>query len=164
VKNRSIDKFKNLVPLGAFYFQIQTFAKSSALNDFEEKSGKIIRKPKGIFNGEFYTLIDDKKDNGYSPFYSFRITQKEKQFGVYETSSLLTEEHFSAVLSFAENKLKEFAGRILAGEIDVKPYRFVKEIACTYCPYKSLCRFDWQINDYAEINKISKNEFFETNE
>jgi ATP-dependent helicase/nuclease subunit B len=134
------------------------------LNDFEEKSGKIIRKPKGIFNGEFYTLIDDKKDNGYSPFYSFRITQKEKQFGVYETSSLLTEEHFSAVLSFAENKLKEFAGRILAGEIDVKPYRFVKEIACTYCPYKSLCRFDWQINDYAEINKISKNEFFETNE
>jgi ATP-dependent helicase/nuclease subunit B len=91
VKNRSIDKFKNLVPLGAFYYQIQTFAKSSALNDFEEKSGKIIRKPKGIFNGEHFTLIEGKTDNGYSPFYNFRITQKEKQFGVYETSSLLTD-------------------------------------------------------------------------
>jgi ATP-dependent helicase/nuclease subunit B len=161
VKNRSIDKFKNLVPLGAFYLQIQTFAKSSALNDFEEKSGKIVRKPKGIFNGEFFNLIDDKKDNGYSPFYNFRITQKEKQFGVYEYSSLLKDEHFSAVLSFAENKLKELANRIFSGEIEVKPYRFVKGIACTYCPYKSLCRFDWQINDYAEKNKISKNEFLQ---
>jgi ATP-dependent helicase/nuclease subunit B len=71
----------------------------------------------------------------------------------------LTGGHFSAVLSFAENKLKEFGGRILTGEIDVKPYRFVKNIACTYCPYKSLCRFDWQINDYAEIKKVSKTGF-----
>jgi ATP-dependent helicase/nuclease subunit B len=162
VKNRSIDKFKNLVPLGAFYLQIQTFAKSSDLNDFEEKSGKIIRKPKGIFNGEHFTLIDGKTQTGHSPFYSFRITQKENQFGVYEYSSLLIDKHFSAVLSFAENKLKELADRILCGEIDIKPYRFVKEIACTYCPYKSLCRFDWQINDYMEINKIYKKEFFET--
>ena len=97
-----------------------------------------------------------------SAFYNFRITQKEKQFSAYETSSLLTDEHFAAVLSFAENKLKELGGRILVGEIDVKPYRYVKNIACTYCPYKSLCRFDWQINDYAEVKKISKTEFFET--
>jgi ATP-dependent helicase/nuclease subunit B len=162
VRNKSIGKFKSLVPLGAFYLQIQTSPGSVNLDEIGKTSGKIKRKPKGIFNGEFFNLIDGKTQSGHSPFYSFRITQKENQFGVYENSSLLTDKHFSAVLSFAENKLKEFAGRILAGEIDVKPYRFIKDIACTYCPYKSLCRFDWQINDYDEKTKISKNEFLQT--
>ncbi|MFA5291691.1 MAG: PD-(D/E)XK nuclease family protein [Phycisphaerae bacterium] len=161
IRNQTVEKYKNLIPLGAFYFQIQTFAKSSEFNDIEGKSEKIRRKPKGIFNGEHFSLLDGKTQTGYSPFYSFRITQKEKQFGGYATSSLLTDEHFSTVLSFAENKLKELGGRILSGEIDVKPYRFGKETACTRCPYKSLCRFDWQINDYAQVKKISKTEFFE---
>jgi len=58
--------------------------------------------------------------------------------------------------------LKEFGCGILAGAIDIKPYRYVKNTACTYCPYKSLCRFDWQINDYAEVGKISKSEFLES--
>ena len=162
VKNLTVLGYKNLIPLSAFYFQIQTSPNSADLSEIEKKSEKIRRKPKGIFNGEFFQLIDGKIQTGYSAFYNFRITQKEKQFSAYETSSLLTDEHFAAVLSFAENKLKELGGRILVGEIDVKPYRYVKNIACTYCPYKSLCRFDWQINDYAEVKKISKTEFFET--
>ncbi len=158
VRNQTIGENKNLVPLGAFYFQIRTFAKSSDLDSIGEKSEKILRKPRGIFNGRYFQLIDSKTETGHSPFYSFQIT-KDGQFGRYETSSLLTDEHFSKVLSFAENKLKELGGRILAGEIDVRPYRLKKQTACAYCPYKSLCRFDWQINDYAEIEKKSKTEF-----
>jgi ATP-dependent helicase/nuclease subunit B len=159
VRNQTIGENKNLIPLGAFYFQIRTFAQSSDLDSIGEKSEKILRKPRGLFNGEYFQLIDGKTETGHSPFYSFQITQKDKQFGRYETSSLLTDGHFSKVLSFAENKLKELGGRILAGEIDVRPYRFKKQTACAYCPYKSLCRFDWQINDYAEIEKKSKTEF-----
>ena len=158
VRNQTIGESKNLIPLGAFYFQIRTFAESSDLDSIGKKSEKIVRKPRGIFNGEYFHLIDGKTETGHSPFYSFQIT-KDGQFGRYETSSLLTDVHFSKVLSFAENKLKELGGRILAGEIDVRPYRLKKQTACAYCPYKSLCRFDWQINDYAEIEKKSKTEF-----
>ncbi|MCX5632746.1 MAG: exodeoxyribonuclease V subunit gamma [Phycisphaerae bacterium] len=169
VRNQTVEKYKNLVPLGGFYFHIQVFSKSADLGEIEKKVRKItcgepcrtIRKPKGIFNGEYFVLIDSKTQTGYSPFYSFRITQKEKQFGIYETSSLLTGEHFSVVLSFAENKIKEFGGRILSGVIDVNPYKYGKKVACTYCPYKSVCRFDWQINDYAQVTEVSKTEFFQ---
>jgi len=63
-------------------------------------------------------------------------------------------------MSFAENKIKEFGQKILSGTIDVNPYKYGKKIACTYCPYKSLCRFDWQINDYAPVREVSKTEFF----
>ncbi|MGB8227204.1 MAG: PD-(D/E)XK nuclease family protein, partial [Sedimentisphaerales bacterium] len=161
VRNQTIEKYKNLIPLGGFYFHIQVFSKSADLSEIAGKTQKIVRKPKGIFNGEHFTLIDGKTQTGYSPFYSFRITQKEKQFGVYETSSLLTGEHFSAVLSFAENKIKEFGERILSGAININPYKYGKKIACTYCPYKSLCRFDWQINDYAQVKEVSKTGFFQ---
>jgi ATP-dependent helicase/nuclease subunit B len=161
VRNQTVGGYKNLVPLGAFYFRIQTFSKSAYLSEIAKAAQKIKRKPKGFFNGEFFKLIDGTTEAGYSPFYSFRITQKEKQFGIYETSSLLTGEHFSMLLSFTEDKLRKIGGRILSGTIDVNPYRYGKKIACTYCPYKSLCRFDWQINDYADVKKISKTGFFE---
>jgi ATP-dependent helicase/nuclease subunit B len=160
-KNQNFEKYKNVVPLGAFYIQIQSTPESADIGDSE--NGKIRRKPKGIFNGDYYNHIDRETDNGYSPYYSFRITQKEKQFGVYENSSLLTDEHFAAVMKFAENKLKHLGGRILAGEIDIKPYKFEKTSACVNCSHKSFCRFDWQINDYAQIEKISKTGFFEAN-
>ena len=164
VRNRTIGEYESLVPLGAFYFRIEAPPRSTDLGGIEKEAGKIKRKPRGFFNGEFFKLIDGKTQTGYSPFYSFRITQKEKQFGVYETSSLLTDKHFSALLSFAENKIKEFGGRMACGVIDVNPYKYGKKIACTYCPYKSLCRFDWQINDYAQVRKISKTEFFQAAE
>jgi ATP-dependent helicase/nuclease subunit B len=161
VRNRTVEKYNNLVPLGAFYFQVQSFSSSADLSEIEKKAEKIKRKPRGIFNGEFFTLIDGKTETGFSPFYSFQITKDKIQFGRYDTSPLLTDEHFSALLSFTENKLKDIGGRILSGTIDINPYRYVKKIPCTYCPYKSLCRFDWQINDYADVKKISKTDFFQ---
>ena len=164
VKNQTVEGYKNLIPLGAFYFRIQMFSKSADLSKIAKTAQKIQRKSRGFFNGEFFKFIDARTETGYSPFYNFRITQKEKQFGVYETSSLLTDEHFSMLLSFTEDKLKKIGSQILSGSIDVNPYRYMKKSACTYCPYKSLCRFDRQINNYADVKKISKTEFFEFNE
>lgn len=161
IRNQTYEKYKNLVPLGAFYFQIQVSPDSVNLFEIEKRADKIRRKPRGLFSGEHFALIDGQTENGFSPFYSFRITQKEKQFGVYESSSLLRDEHFASVLSFAENKLAQLGSRIIAGEIDIKPYRFEKNTACANCNHKSFCRFDWQINDYSQINKISKTQFFE---
>ncbi|OHB61603.1 MAG: hypothetical protein A2Y12_11240 [Planctomycetes bacterium GWF2_42_9] len=160
-RNQMLERYKNIVPLGAFYIQIQSMPEAGDIDNFE--NNKIRRKPKGIFNGNYYNHIDTQTDNGYSPYYSFRITQKEKQFGIYENSSLLRDEHFAAVMKFAENKLKQLGSRILAGEIDIKPYKFEKTSACVNCAHKSFCRFDWQINDYAQIEKISKTGFFEAN-
>lgn len=159
IKNKTIDNFKNLIPLGGFYLHIQVFSKTAGLDEIEGRAEKIIRKPKGIFNGDFYKFLDCKTQTGFSPYYSFRITQKEKQFGNYEKSSLLTNEHFWAVLKFAGNKIKEFGEKILSGKIDITPYKLGKKIACTHCPYKSLCAFDWQINDYSQIKEVSKTEF-----
>lgn len=161
IRSKNIDSHRNLIPLGAFYFQIQVSPESADLDEIERNGDKIRRKPKGFFNGNYFNYIDKEIQNGYSSYYSFRITQNDRQFGVYESSSLLRDSHFESMIKFAENKLKELGSRILAGEIDIKPYKFEKTTACANCIGKSFCRFDWQINDYAEIKKISKTEFFE---
>ncbi|MDD5134166.1 MAG: exodeoxyribonuclease V subunit gamma [Phycisphaerae bacterium] len=153
LNGRGIDKHKELVPLGAFYLPIQ----ASYKNGVKEK-----RKPKGVFNGEFFNLIDCETETGYSSFYNFQVTKDNKQFGRYETSSLLYNADFSKLLSFTKNKLKELGGRITAGTIDINPYKYIKKIPCTHCPYKPVCRFDWQMNEYRNIEKFSKTEFFKT--
>jgi ATP-dependent helicase/nuclease subunit B len=120
VRNQTIEKYKNLIPLGGFYFHIQVFSKSADLSEIADKAQKIIRKPKGIFNGEYFKLLDDKTSQKGSP-YSFYITKDDQPFGNYERSSVLYPEHFSVVLSFAENKIKEFSQKILSGAININP-------------------------------------------
>jgi ATP-dependent helicase/nuclease subunit B len=150
---------KNSIPVGAFYFQIQVFARSADLNDIDGKG--IIRKPKGIFNGQFYKLIDNQTEKGSSGFYGFQITKDNHPFGDYERKSILRPEHFANLMSFAKAKIAELGGRIIAGEIDIKPYRYKKNAACGNCDYKAVCRFDWQINEYADVEKVSKTGFLQ---
>jgi ATP-dependent helicase/nuclease subunit B len=162
VAGRAIDKCDSLIPLGGFYAPIQISSESSELEKIEKVSQKIYRKPKGIFDGEFYKFIDAQTESKASQFYNFAITQKDGQFGYYESSSLLRQEDFEKLLSIVKNKIKELGLRIVSGTIDIKPYKCIKRIPCTNCVYKPICRFDRQINDYAEIKNISKTEFFQS--
>jgi ATP-dependent helicase/nuclease subunit B len=63
---------------------------------------------------------------------------------------------FEKVLKFTEGKIVELAGEILSGRIDVWPYRLGTESPCSFCKYKSVCRFDWQINDYNPLESLRK--------
>jgi ATP-dependent helicase/nuclease subunit B len=157
---RTVDKFDELVPLGGFYMPIKTYSETSESEDIEKISHKIFRKPKGLFNSEFYKLIDPCEQGGASRFYNFFI-KKDGQIGRYETSSLLWNEDFEKLLPILKNKIKEIGQQIASGAIAIKPYKCGKQIPCTNCEYKPVCRFDWQINDYAEITKITKTEFFQ---
>lgn len=161
VRGQTLGKYKDLIPLGAFYFRIQSSADSADIEDIEANADRIKRKPKGIFNGEYFRFIDSQTTARRSLYYSFGLTQKDGQYGYYDTSSLLRAEHFAAVLNFAEDKIRQFGSRILAGEIEIKPYKFEKATACAKCVYKAFCRFDWQINEYTPIAKVTKTEFFE---
>ena len=53
------------------------------------------------------------------------------------------------------------AENIVGGEIDVMPYRLKGQSPCSYCEYKSVCRFDWQINDYNFLASLGKSEALE---
>ena len=158
VGNSSGSQFKVQGIAGAFYMPVEVSPTKTTLKDLSEKTESFNYKAKGIFNGEFFEQLDGITNSGWSKFYSFRISKKDNQYGDYGKSGALRPNDFEKVLEFTERKIVELAQEILSGKIDVKPYRLGTESPCSFCKYKPVCRFDWQINDYNFLESVGKTE------
>ncbi len=141
---------------GAFYIPVEVPTKQAALDELSEKSDGFSYKAKGIFNGEFFQLLDRTEKSGWNKFYSFRITSGNQQYGDYGKSAALKPNDFEKVLEFTKSKIIRLAEEILFGKIEVNPYRLNQFSPCSYCKYKPVCRFDWQINDYNFLKSLGK--------
>jgi ATP-dependent helicase/DNAse subunit B len=130
----------------------------TTLDEIPKTTEKFAYKAKGIFNGELFHQLDRSDSNR---FYNFFVTKKGDQYGKNNISGALEPADFEKVLKFAEKKIIESSGQILSGEIDVRPYRLSGKSPCSYCKYLSVCRFDWQINDYNPLISLGKKRVLE---
>ncbi|MFH1882463.1 MAG: PD-(D/E)XK nuclease family protein [Planctomycetota bacterium] len=146
---------------GAFYMPVEVGPQRATLDEISKKTDTFNYKAKGIFNGRFFQLLDSAASSGWSKFYSFRITSKDEQYGNYSISAALNPDDFEKVLRFTEQKILKLVQEILSGGIDVRPYRLSGKSPCSYCEYNSVCRFDWQINDYNPLVSLGKTEVLE---
>jgi ATP-dependent helicase/nuclease subunit B len=140
---------------GAFFVPIEAGLEKISIDNLPQQQDKFKRKAKGIFNGGFFGALDQTAESQWSRFYHFYMV-KDEPYGYFGTSSALHPEQFEKVLSFAKSRITELAANIFSGSIDITPYRMNAESACTYCRYRAVCRFDWQINDYNFLDSISK--------
>jgi ATP-dependent helicase/nuclease subunit B len=145
---------------GAFYIPVEVPTKQAALDELSEKSESFGYKAKGIFSGRFAQYLD-KGASKDSKFYNFYVTKDGEPYGSYENRGALRPEHFEEVLKFTEKKIVQLAKEILSGKIEVQPYRIGTDIPCSYCKYKPVCRFDWQINDYNPLESLKKSQALE---
>ncbi len=81
----------------------------------------------------------------------------------------LSESGFSKLIASVKDRMHTDADLILAGNIDIKPYKSGTETACDYCSYKGICGFDTDIKGfgYKRIKKFTNdeiNEFLSDNE
>jgi len=159
VRNAAGPGTKNVA--GAFYMPIEVSPRKAALGELSKRSDNYEYKAKGVFDGKFYQQLDSGVDSGWSRFYSFRVTSKDQQYGNYAVSGALKPNDFEGLLRFAEQKMIQLAQEIVSGKIDVRPYRLGHVSPCGYCKYKSVCRFDWQINDYNLLESLSKSRVLE---
>jgi ATP-dependent helicase/nuclease subunit B len=113
-------------------------------------------KAKGIFDGQFFQHLDSSIESGYSKFYNFSVSKDAQQYGNYGKSGALMPHDFQYVLNFARNKIIELCEKIVVGKIDIHPYRMGSQCACSNCIYQSLCRFDWQTNEYNVLPALDK--------
>ncbi len=160
VRNASNSQYEAINPVGAFYMPVEVSPAIAAIDELTERGEKFRYKSKGIFNGEFARQLDSAASKD-SEFYNFYVTKEGEPYGRYNTLGALRPEDFEKVLEFTERKIIGLAEEIVSGEIEVKPYRVGTEIPCSYCVYKSVCRFDWQINDYNFLEAFGKTRVLE---
>lgn len=145
---------------GAFYMPIEVSPPKTTLGKLSEKIDSFDYKAKGIFDGRFAQELDSEASRN-SRFYNFYVTKDGEPYGSYSSRGALKPLDFEKVLRFAEEKIIQLAGAIASGEIGIKPYRLSQNSPCSYCKYKSVCRFDWQINDYNFLESVNKDQALE---
>jgi ATP-dependent helicase/nuclease subunit B len=153
VRNATGAEAKNAV--GAFYVPVEISPARTTLAGLSEKADSFDYKAKGVFNGEFFQQLDGQASKD-SRFYNFYVTKDGQPYGSYGNRGALEPDHFEGLLQFTERKIVQLAQGIVSGDIDVRPYRLSQTSPCSYCGYKSVCRFDWQINDYNLLESATK--------
>jgi len=142
-------------PIGAFYMPVEVSPVGTTLVRLAEKNDNYDYKAKGIFNGCFAQMLDSNVSKD-SRFYNFYVTKDGQPYGSYGNRGALKPVDFEKVLEFTKGKIVTLAEEIASGRIDAQPYRIGTESPCGYCKYKSVCRFDWQINDYNYLESLNK--------
>ena len=155
VRNASDSQYKIQKTAGAFYMPVEVSPETVTLDELTKKTESFGYKAKGIFNGNFFRQLDSKA-SGNSEFYNFFVTKDGEPYGHYDKRGALKPVDFEKVLRFTEQKIVQLTEEILSGRVDVRPYRLGTESPCSYCKYKSVCRFDWQINDYNALESLGK--------
>jgi ATP-dependent helicase/nuclease subunit B len=149
-------KTSGIKPVGAFYVPIEAGAKRTDFGEVQSRSGKFEYKANGIFHGEYAAHIDRTVRSGWSRFYNYGVSKKDDQYGYYSASGVLFPQDFERFIEFTEQKICELTAQMAEGRIEVSPYRLNTETPCGWCKYRSVCRFDWQINDYRVLPVLRK--------
>lgn len=165
VENNSEIFDKNVLPAGIFYFKIDDPLIEIKKQDIDiesiesienmllkelKMSGLVLFDKKVLksFDEKFGSITETKINTVASDVLPVKINKDGKPDSRSDTMEL---EKFSNFLKFAKHKAKTIGEEILAGNIEINPYKSAKTVACTYCEYRKICKFD-DVNDFSKYN------------
>lgn len=117
-------------------------------------------KPRGIFHLDIAGKLDKTLTEGNSQVVQLFI-KKDGGIGRAEYSDAASAEQFTALLRHVERRIAEIADEIIAGKIEIRPYRLGKKTPCPFCEFRALCRLEPSPGCYEKIEPISRPEMFE---
>ena len=156
-------KLEDFIPAGVLYFSLldKTISTNKKLTN-EEIKNKIKQefKMKGLILADVNIIkkMDTNIENepkGISKIISAGVT-KDGEINKKSTAGAVTKEQFENLQKYTNKIIKQLSEEILKGNILIKPAFNTsnKTTPCTYCEYKSICRFDEQ-NPACKYNYIS---------
>ena len=162
-------KVEDFLPAGVLYFNLSNPSISSEKNMTDEEIENKIKqefKMKGLILADVNIIrkMDTKIDEtGTSTIIPAGI-KKDGEINNLKTSSI-SKEQFNYLQKYMNKLIKQISESILAGNIEVKPYynTKLKTTPCTYCKYRSICRFDENsaTNKYNYISNLNKDAILE---
>lgn len=164
----AITSSKEVMPAGALYF---TLLEPKLLGEKElskEEIEEIIKKNYKM-NGlvladvNVIKMMDKNLENGKSDIIPVSLNNSGEIN--YKSSKTVTREEFEALQKYTVKLIKDISKEILNGKMELKPYYITseKKTPCSYCEYKSICRFNprEEGNNYLYIGNKSRQDVLE---
>ena len=139
---------KEILPAGAFYFQVKEDMLEGDYNQdkFQSKFDLkgIVAKDENVIKG-FNKNEDNKKIKGVS------------------SSEIISMEDFKNLLLLSNIVTKEIGNDIITGNIKVYPYKYKGDTGCEYCNYKDICNIEIlnKKEKYNNLKEIQKDEIWD---
>lgn len=154
------DKFE---PAGVLYLGLIDNITKEKRNIPDEEIEKKIRrqfKMQGLILADVKVvrMMDNKLEKGYSDVVPAFIDKNGELSS--KSSSIASKDEFEALQKTVKKTIKQISKEILSGDISIKPYNYNQKNGCTYCPYKSICMFNPNINgnEYNYIKRRTNDE------
>lgn len=152
---------KEVLGAGVLYYQIKDPIVQEAEDD--ELELQILKElcPDGLINGN--EEIIHHFDSTLSGESLAAPLKRVKSGELSKTSKTIDAVNFKRMTDFAMEKIRQIGTRMMSGEVAIAPYVQGSASSCTYCPYKSVCKFDEKIPgyEYRVLEKLKKEEVLE---
>ncbi len=139
---------REIVCAGVFYFAFQDpvidISPDMNAQDREDAVIKQMR-VKGLVNGSMDVVdrLDRTLDSAAGASLVVPVTKNKKSGGLRDSASIVTQEQIDLLRRYSRDKMRRISESILSGQIAPNPSRKdTASTACTWCPYKDVCRFD----------------------
>lgn len=121
-------------PGGAFYFRVDEAAAKMDENIDPQHDDEIIKQYRldgfGIDDSRFRKGLDED------------VSTPEVYNKGVKNSRFMSPDEFEELMEKVRNRAVMSGRGILEGNIDVAPKKMKDKAGCTYCPYRSICKFD----------------------
>ena len=146
---------KDLLPAAMMYIYLHGRPKSMSVPPNGIPHAKEKENTNGIFLNDPDVLRTLDSQSGTDD--GFIGVSYVKDGSVKKTSPVLTAEEFEALKALTEKILIRLYSRLESGEIAIHPVKNGTLSPCSYCPYRSICRFDPALpeNSFDYISKVS---------
>ncbi len=148
-------------PAGAFYFYVADPIINSPndAKEFVEEKLRSVLTLKGITLCELEVI--EAMDAGETPCVLPPIFLKSGQ--MKKDAHALSLNQMQALIRHARDTATELANGIFGGKTDIEPVRSGETATCSYCDFKSICRFDSSASDapFRELPKMGMDDMRE---
>jgi ATP-dependent helicase/nuclease subunit B len=151
---------KPITPAAAFYVkllrQLDDVKHPNDATSPDEDAFHLSVKPRGLIHRKYLDAIDDQLAPGVRSQVVQAAIKKDGGLGFRNNSDATEANEFSALLRHVQKRLAELGDTIIAGRIDVMPYRMGNLTPCAACDYRAVCRFDTLTNQYKHLTMLGR--------
>jgi ATP-dependent helicase/nuclease subunit B len=151
---------KKLTPVAAFYVRLLRDLEEVDHPDDaaapDEEQFHLKTKPRGFFDARYFDALDHDAQPGTSSEVVAAYLNKGGGFGKKNSTDVADPSEFSSLLRKVHDQIGNLSDGLLGGDVRVFPFRIKQESPCSYCEYRSVCRFELPTNRYNILEPMNR--------